>query len=148
MQKQEVKSKRRSSELEGPASWREHRAMISHHGRRAARERQVTVLYINTLFLYFSDLVLSTLMCVSMDGQVDEMIFIHMSSAAVPTREAWLWGPSFPDGGLLPRVPAIQSRLSYTVIVLHEYTKSTCCLYYYTSVSTNVQTALTDKRSR
>lgn len=43
MQKQEMKSKRRSRELEGPASWREHRAMISHHDRRAARERQVTV---------------------------------------------------------------------------------------------------------
>lgn len=41
MQKQEIKSKRRSRELEGPASWREHRAMISHHDRRAARERQV-----------------------------------------------------------------------------------------------------------
>lgn len=43
MQKQEIKSKRRSRELEGPASWREHRAMISHHDRRAARERQVNV---------------------------------------------------------------------------------------------------------
>lgn len=41
MQKQEMKSKRRSRELEGPASWREHRAMISHHDRRAARDRQV-----------------------------------------------------------------------------------------------------------
>lgn len=41
MQKQEIKSKRRSRELEGPASWREHRAMISHHDRRAARDRQV-----------------------------------------------------------------------------------------------------------
>ncbi len=36
-----MKSKRRSRELEGPASWREHRAMISHHDRRAARDRQV-----------------------------------------------------------------------------------------------------------
>ncbi|XP_063319912.1 coiled-coil domain-containing protein 187 isoform X2 [Pelmatolapia mariae] len=41
MQKQEIKSKRRSRELEGPESWREHRAMINHHDRRAARERQV-----------------------------------------------------------------------------------------------------------
>lgn len=41
MQKQEIKSKRRSRELEGPASWREHRAMISHHDRRAVRDRQV-----------------------------------------------------------------------------------------------------------
>ncbi|XP_062248278.1 coiled-coil domain-containing protein 187 isoform X2 [Platichthys flesus] len=41
MQKQEIKSKRRSQELEGPGSWREHRAMISHHDRRTARERQV-----------------------------------------------------------------------------------------------------------
>ncbi|XP_070765968.1 coiled-coil domain-containing protein 187 [Enoplosus armatus] len=41
MQKQEIKSKRRSRELEGPASWREHRAMINHHDRRAARDRQV-----------------------------------------------------------------------------------------------------------
>ncbi|XP_026188506.1 coiled-coil domain-containing protein 187 isoform X2 [Mastacembelus armatus] len=41
MQKQEIKSKRRSRELEGPASWREHRAMMSHHDRQAARERQV-----------------------------------------------------------------------------------------------------------
>ncbi|XP_053281626.1 coiled-coil domain-containing protein 187 isoform X2 [Pleuronectes platessa] len=41
MQKQEIKSKRRSRELEGPGSWREHRAMISHHDRRTARERQV-----------------------------------------------------------------------------------------------------------
>ncbi|XP_073326133.1 coiled-coil domain-containing protein 187 isoform X1 [Pagrus major] len=41
MQKQEIKTKRRSRELEGPASWREHRAMISHHDRRAARDRQV-----------------------------------------------------------------------------------------------------------
>ncbi|XP_029993676.1 coiled-coil domain-containing protein 187 isoform X2 [Sphaeramia orbicularis] len=40
MQKQEIKSKRRSRELEGPVSWREHRAMISHHDRRT-RERQV-----------------------------------------------------------------------------------------------------------
>lgn len=40
MQKQEIKTKRRSRELEGPASWREHRAMIAHHNRRAARERQ------------------------------------------------------------------------------------------------------------
>ncbi|XP_058498765.1 coiled-coil domain-containing protein 187 isoform X3 [Solea solea] len=41
MQKQEIKSKRRSRELEGPSSWREHRAMITHHDRQAARERQV-----------------------------------------------------------------------------------------------------------
>lgn len=42
MQNQEVTSKRRSRELEGPASWREHRAMMSQHdGRGAARERQV-----------------------------------------------------------------------------------------------------------
>ncbi|KAM9351018.1 coiled-coil domain-containing protein 187 [Symphorus nematophorus] len=40
MQKQEIKSKRRSRELEGPSSWREHRAMMSHHDRRAARDRQ------------------------------------------------------------------------------------------------------------
>lgn len=42
MQKQEIKSKRRSGELEGPSSWREHRAMMSQHDRRAARDRQVT----------------------------------------------------------------------------------------------------------
>ncbi|XP_061909308.1 coiled-coil domain-containing protein 187 isoform X2 [Entelurus aequoreus] len=41
MQKQEVKSHRRSRDLEGPASWREHRAMMSLHDRRSARERQV-----------------------------------------------------------------------------------------------------------
>ncbi|XP_030279079.1 coiled-coil domain-containing protein 187 isoform X2 [Sparus aurata] len=41
MQKQEIKTKRRSRELEGPASWREHRAMISHHDRRAARDKPV-----------------------------------------------------------------------------------------------------------
>lgn len=41
MQKQEIKSKRRSRELEGPSSWREHRAMMSHHDRRVARDRQV-----------------------------------------------------------------------------------------------------------
>ncbi|XP_027870962.1 coiled-coil domain-containing protein 187 isoform X3 [Xiphophorus couchianus] len=41
MQKQEIKAKRRSRELEGPGSWHEHRAMINHHDRRAARERQV-----------------------------------------------------------------------------------------------------------
>uniref|UniRef100_A0A3P9J2H0 Coiled-coil domain-containing protein n=1 Tax=Oryzias latipes TaxID=8090 RepID=A0A3P9J2H0_ORYLA len=41
MQKQEIKSKRRSHELEGPASWREHRLMISHRDRQATRERQV-----------------------------------------------------------------------------------------------------------
>ncbi|XP_017265175.1 coiled-coil domain-containing protein 187 isoform X2 [Kryptolebias marmoratus] len=41
MQKQEIKSKRRSRELEGPASWQEHRAMMSHHDRRAARDRQI-----------------------------------------------------------------------------------------------------------
>ncbi|XP_060913667.1 coiled-coil domain-containing protein 187 isoform X4 [Labrus mixtus] len=41
MQKQEIKSKRRSRELEGPESWREHRAMMSHHNRRAAKDRQV-----------------------------------------------------------------------------------------------------------
>ncbi|XP_036958842.1 coiled-coil domain-containing protein 187 isoform X2 [Acanthopagrus latus] len=41
MQRQEIKTKRRSRELEGPSSWREHRAMISHHDRRAARDRQV-----------------------------------------------------------------------------------------------------------
>ncbi|XP_030589728.1 coiled-coil domain-containing protein 187 isoform X3 [Archocentrus centrarchus] len=41
IQKQEIKSKPRSRELEGPESWREHRAMINHHDRRAARERQV-----------------------------------------------------------------------------------------------------------
>ncbi|KAK2851723.1 hypothetical protein Q5P01_007999 [Channa striata] len=41
MQKQEIKSKRRSRELEGPASWREHRAMISHNDRQATREKQV-----------------------------------------------------------------------------------------------------------
>lgn len=40
MQKQEIKSKRRSRELEGPVSWREHRAMISQHDRRT-RDRQV-----------------------------------------------------------------------------------------------------------
>lgn len=44
MQKQEIKSKRRSRELEGPASWHEHRAMNNHHDRRAARERQVHVI--------------------------------------------------------------------------------------------------------
>uniref|UniRef100_G3PFH6 Coiled-coil domain-containing protein n=1 Tax=Gasterosteus aculeatus aculeatus TaxID=481459 RepID=G3PFH6_GASAC len=38
MQKQEMKSKRRSRELEGPESWREHRGMIS---GRAARDRPV-----------------------------------------------------------------------------------------------------------
>ncbi|XP_011475763.1 coiled-coil domain-containing protein 50 isoform X3 [Oryzias latipes] len=41
MQKREIKSKRRSHELEGPASWRDHRLMISHHDRQATRERQV-----------------------------------------------------------------------------------------------------------
>lgn len=41
MQKQEIKSKRRSQELEGPESWREHRAMLSHYDRRAARDRQI-----------------------------------------------------------------------------------------------------------
>lgn len=42
MQKQEIKTKRRSRELEGPASWREHRAMMSQHDRqRAAKDRQV-----------------------------------------------------------------------------------------------------------
>ncbi|KAM9750826.1 coiled-coil domain-containing protein 187 isoform 1-T3 [Menidia menidia] len=40
MQKQEIKSKRQSRELEGPASWRGQREM-SHHDRRAARDRQV-----------------------------------------------------------------------------------------------------------
>uniref|UniRef100_A0A8C6V2N7 Coiled-coil domain containing 187 n=1 Tax=Neogobius melanostomus TaxID=47308 RepID=A0A8C6V2N7_9GOBI len=40
IQKQEIKTKRRSRELEGPVSWREHRAMMSQHDRRA-RERQV-----------------------------------------------------------------------------------------------------------
>lgn len=40
IQKQEIKSKRRSRELEGPVSWREHRAMMSQHDRRT-RERQV-----------------------------------------------------------------------------------------------------------
>ncbi|KAM4736948.1 coiled-coil domain-containing protein 187 [Anableps anableps] len=40
MQKQEIKAKRRSRELEGPGSWHEHRAMINHYDRRAARERQ------------------------------------------------------------------------------------------------------------
>ncbi|XP_019720675.1 coiled-coil domain-containing protein 187 isoform X4 [Hippocampus comes] len=40
MQKQEIKSKRLSRELEGPASWREQRAMMSHHDRRLARDRQ------------------------------------------------------------------------------------------------------------
>ncbi|KAM8863802.1 coiled-coil domain-containing protein 187 isoform 5-T8 [Spinachia spinachia] len=38
MQKQEIKAKRRSRELEGPAAWREHRAMIS---GRAERDRPV-----------------------------------------------------------------------------------------------------------
>lgn len=38
MQKQEIKSKRRSRELEGPVSWREHRAMMTQHDRRT-RER-------------------------------------------------------------------------------------------------------------
>nr|XP_057907569.1 coiled-coil domain-containing protein 187 isoform X2 [Doryrhamphus excisus] len=41
MQNQEVKLNRRSREFEGPASWREHRAMMNHHDRRTARERQV-----------------------------------------------------------------------------------------------------------
>ncbi|XP_074537988.1 coiled-coil domain-containing protein 187 isoform X1 [Halichoeres trimaculatus] len=41
MQKQEIKLKRRSRELEGPESWHEHRVMLSHHDRRAARDRQV-----------------------------------------------------------------------------------------------------------
>ncbi|XP_024148916.1 coiled-coil domain-containing protein 187 isoform X2 [Oryzias melastigma] len=41
MQKQEIQSKRRSRELEGPGSWREHRLMISHHDRQATRGRQV-----------------------------------------------------------------------------------------------------------
>ncbi|CAL8367326.1 unnamed protein product [Lota lota] len=40
MQKQEIKTKRRSGDLEGPPSWREHREMISHHGRTASRETQ------------------------------------------------------------------------------------------------------------
>ncbi|XP_077435504.1 coiled-coil domain-containing protein 187 isoform X2 [Vanacampus margaritifer] len=40
MQKEEIKSNRLSRDLEGPASWREHRAMMSHHDRRTARERQ------------------------------------------------------------------------------------------------------------
>ncbi|XP_038138607.1 coiled-coil domain-containing protein 187 isoform X1 [Cyprinodon tularosa] len=41
MQKEEMKAERRSRELEGPGSWHEHRAMISHYERRAARERPV-----------------------------------------------------------------------------------------------------------
>ncbi|XP_041654571.1 coiled-coil domain-containing protein 187 [Cheilinus undulatus] len=41
MQKQEIKSKHRSRELEGPESWREHRAMMNHHSRRIARDKQV-----------------------------------------------------------------------------------------------------------
>lgn len=48
MQKQEIKSKRRSRELEGLASWREHRAMAS-HDRRAARDRQVLVVDVESL---------------------------------------------------------------------------------------------------
>lgn len=40
IQKQEIKSKRRSRELEGPVSWREHRAMLSQHDGRT-RERQI-----------------------------------------------------------------------------------------------------------
>ncbi|XP_020785447.1 coiled-coil domain-containing protein 187 isoform X2 [Boleophthalmus pectinirostris] len=35
IQKQEIKSKHRSRELEGPVSWREHRAMMRQHDRRA-----------------------------------------------------------------------------------------------------------------
>ncbi|XP_077369036.1 coiled-coil domain-containing protein 187 isoform X2 [Festucalex cinctus] len=41
MQKQEINSNGLSRDLEGPESWREHRAMMSHHDRRTARERQV-----------------------------------------------------------------------------------------------------------
>ncbi|XP_061629555.1 coiled-coil domain-containing protein 187 isoform X3 [Phyllopteryx taeniolatus] len=41
MQKQEIKSNRISRELEGPASWREHRAIVSHHDQRTTREKQV-----------------------------------------------------------------------------------------------------------
>ncbi|XP_056278711.1 coiled-coil domain-containing protein 187 isoform X3 [Pseudoliparis swirei] len=41
MQKQEVKAKRRSRELEGSSSWREHRAAVGDHDRRAARDRPV-----------------------------------------------------------------------------------------------------------
>uniref|UniRef100_A0A3B4APD4 Coiled-coil domain-containing protein n=1 Tax=Periophthalmus magnuspinnatus TaxID=409849 RepID=A0A3B4APD4_9GOBI len=44
MQKQEITWKRRSRELDGPASWREHRAMMSQHDRRA-RDRQVNTLH-------------------------------------------------------------------------------------------------------
>ncbi|XP_057685644.1 coiled-coil domain-containing protein 187 isoform X2 [Corythoichthys intestinalis] len=41
MQKQEIKSNRLSRQMEGPASWREHRAMMSHHDRRMAREKMM-----------------------------------------------------------------------------------------------------------
>ncbi|XP_056445215.1 CLK4-associating serine/arginine rich protein-like [Gadus chalcogrammus] len=40
IQKQEIKSRRRSRELDGPASWREHREMISHPERTAPRDPQ------------------------------------------------------------------------------------------------------------
>ncbi|XP_077458075.1 coiled-coil domain-containing protein 187 isoform X3 [Stigmatopora argus] len=41
MQKQEVKSNRISRQLEGPGSWQEHRAMMSHHDRRMARDKMI-----------------------------------------------------------------------------------------------------------
>ncbi|XP_077582977.1 coiled-coil domain-containing protein 187 isoform X2 [Stigmatopora nigra] len=41
MQKQEVKSNRLSRQLEGPGSWQEHRAMMSHHDRRMARDKPI-----------------------------------------------------------------------------------------------------------
>lgn len=111
MQKQEIKSKRRSRELEGPSSWREHRAMISHHGRQ---HRQVSVLSILARQLIH-------LLCYNLSSccyfEWNKRSETLLSTFSGPQREAWLWRPSFSHWRLLPRQSATQSHLHFAVIV-------------------------------
>lgn len=118
MQKQEMKSKRRSREFEGPSSWREHRAMISHHDRRAARDRQVrwrNNMRANSVANFI--IITPTQRLTELSNRFFFCLVFSHQTFPGPTRETWLWGPSFSHWGFLPREPASQSHLRHTVTV-------------------------------
>lgn len=118
MQKQEIKSKRRSRELEGPASWREHRAMMSHHDRRVARDRQVNGFGGGRCYLTPCKDPLNLFRAVI--APVWTVVGVNesrLSTSSGPTREAWLRGPSFSHWRMPPRESTTQPHLHHTVIL-------------------------------
>lgn len=143
-----MKSKRRSREFEGPSSWREHRAMISHHDRRAARDRQVccrnNARADSVTNFYHHNLNPQTDRAVCLSN-----VFSYCGSnfSADPARETWLWGPSFSHWGLLPREPASQSHLHYTVRVSTQESKAFHCLPMLTAAAAFADTASTSGTS-